>query len=88
MHGGQVELDLLRGRHLLLTAVLDDSLAQDQLERSLAAAVTGEGARTPLPVWLLSLCALGIAAAWAEAVARRGYRPGHESVGFQAKRGL
>ncbi|MEO8184753.1 MAG: hypothetical protein ABI895_38580, partial [Deltaproteobacteria bacterium] len=73
VQGGQVELDLLRGRHVLLTAVLDDSPANDQLERSLAAAITGEGTRTELPAWLLSLCAVGIAAAWAEAVARRGY---------------
>jgi hypothetical protein len=76
VQGGQVELDLLRGRHVLLTAVLDESPENEQLERSLAAALSGEGARRRVPDWLLSLCALAIAAGWAEAVMRRGYRRG------------
>jgi hypothetical protein len=76
VQGGQVELDLLRGRHVLLSAVLEDSPANEQLERSLAAAITGEGARRKVPGWLLSLCALGLSAGWAEAVVRGGYRRG------------
>jgi hypothetical protein len=76
VQGGQVELDLLRGRHVLLSAVLEDSAANEQLERSLAAAITGEGARRKVPAWLLALCAVGLAAGWAQAVARGGYRRG------------
>jgi hypothetical protein len=76
VQGGQVELDLLRGRHVLLTAVLDDSPESEQLERSLAAALSGEGARRKVPGWAVALGALAIAAGWAEAVMRRGYRRG------------
>jgi len=76
VQSGQVSLELLRGRHVLLTAVLDDSPESDQLERSLAGALSGEGTRRRVPHWLLFAMAFAIAAAVAEIVVRRGYRAG------------
>ncbi|HWO09941.1 MAG TPA: hypothetical protein VNN80_10695, partial [Polyangiaceae bacterium] len=73
---GRVALELLRGRRVLLTPALEDSPENDQLERALAAAVTGEGARRPLPAWLLLPLAAVLSAAWARLVLSRGYRLG------------
>jgi hypothetical protein len=73
---GQVSLELLRGRRVLISAALEDGSASDQIERSLAAAVSGEGTRHALPTWLLLASACVLAAGWAELVGRRGYRAG------------
>lgn len=74
VESGQVSLELLRGRQVLLGAVLGDAQQDDQLERSLAAAVTGEGLRQRVPAWLIGLAAFAIAAGWAEVLRRRGYQ--------------
>lgn len=75
---GQVELDLLRGRKVLLVPALEESApdAKDQLERSLAAALGGEGVRRALPPWVIVPLGVALVMAWAAVVGRRGYRAG------------
>ncbi|MEY2931261.1 MAG: hypothetical protein RL033_2010 [Pseudomonadota bacterium] len=76
LESGQVSPELLRGRQVLISAVLDETRDHDQLERSLAAAITGEGIRRRVPAWLLGLGAFAVAVGWAETLRRRGYRQG------------
>lgn len=78
LESGQLSLDLLRGRQVLLVTAWEDSApsAGDQLERSLAAALSGEGSRREVPPWLVWPAAILLAMGWALAVARRGYRAG------------